>query len=900
MNYFNVFLFTKQTLYGNIYLMNKFSIYKNRILFIAILALISAVSFCLGNRFYSANALSSATAETELFLPNSKLEYDDSLASPQDVYFDEEVCAVIQNNGTELLISKNGGAFVKSSATFTSLQQVKKLDDKTLIVSDEAKIYKIDLESDTFEKEALKYGSENVTCNLFDYKDGIFIGNFGVNNIIYSIENGVAVSKFTMTDICNSTPVCVNDGVFYYVNKDSKLCKRTATFNGEGQLTNEETELTNLVPTRMITDGTNIYALKEDKIIKIDVSTKAQTELSFLSDNAYELGKIQTATGLCFKNGNLLICDYANNTLQEFKIENDKLAFTGYAVASGKTAFNRIGKSADEIEFNSGRVAVLNTAKKTFTVINDANGSFYDKNNFSLGFVFNESDAFTPNAFALGEKSALLVDKNSRKVKLYDFSKSLPSSAVSFDDAITDVAWQNGKYYISQLKWDDAHTKLKLVVSVSNELEANFNAIIETEINSSNYPLITIDVFENVYVTDAHNNRIAKFVKTQNGYGSGETISLSPVGIKKITTDLAGGLFALTEKSVIYYDQAENKKHTFPLEEGLIAKSFANSFESNRVFFIYENQEFCNASYFLPILALNEITVGENFHTDGKNGIDLSCLKIYGVKEGANVYSLTRNGNSFEYMGLKNTENLKGAFICDYTYAKNFVSNEGSGSRTEKFIFLASKSSAGFSEIYLVNQSDAVQNETETFDSEYDAAFATTGVRVYYFPIITQDAAFTLKNNGEIISLSKGDRINIVSGTELFGNKFYYASITLNGETIYGYIPTNFTAKYLYQNYPEVNFTTAKVYAVNVYEESALTTLKTMLEEGTEVRIIEKTETYVKISYKAENGYEEGYVSATDSFMPVNNDVLRNVLIILAITVSVCITSIFLILRKKS
>ncbi|MBQ9104414.1 MAG: hypothetical protein IJY57_04975 [Clostridia bacterium] len=865
--------------------------FKKKSLFIAILTVLCALSFIFAFNWQKAYATNSV--DSTLFLPTTELEYDISLNSPQEVLYDNGICAVIQNNN-ELLISKNGGAFIQSSETFTSLQQIKRLDENTLLISDEAKIYKIDLSTDGYPKEVLNYQAENVTCNLFDYKDGILVGNYSSNTLLYVIENGVAVNKSTMAGVLAGTPVCINQGFIYYVNTSSKLCKRST------DLSQTETELVSLVPQKMITDGNFIYALCSDGIYRVDIENKTSVKLVVDIDEGYDLGKLTTPSGLCFKGGNLLISDSTENTLQEFKISENTLVFTGYAVATGKTAYNRIGKSANEIEFNAGRVAVLNNSKKILTVVNDINGNLFDRENFALNLIFSSGDTFIPDTFALGENSALLVNKTAKTARIYNFENKMLSDIISFtenatDSQITDVTWQNGKYFISQRKWDDP--EFKLLVYSANELSTDFDKIIDTTINSINYPLIAVDVFENVFVTSEYDNCIFKYSKTD--YTVGTELSLSPTGIKKLATDLTGGLFALKESSVIYYDQVENKAHEFSLETSLKANSFAMSFESNKVFFIYDDLEYTAYSSNLPTLSLDEITVPTEFVIDGENGVALNDLAVYSAKDGANIYSLEQDGNAFNYKGLIQDESIYGAFICGYQYSKSFESSLGLGARQENFILLVGKDISGFTQIYLMNNLDALAVQKQTFDPNTNTAYTTTGVRAYYLPIITQDALFTLKANSEILTLDKGTKITVNGAIEFLGTSFYYATVNVNGTNYSGYIPVKFTAKVLSQNYPETTFTVRKVKNTNVYLESGFTTLLTTLTEGTEVRVLEKTDAYAKIAYLSNGDYIIGYVSA-DSFLSVSNNTLRNVLIILAITVSICVTSLFLLLRKKS
>ena len=845
---------------------------------------------------------------TSLYLPRSQMEFDNFLNTPQHVYVDDSVCAVIQNNN-ELWISKNGGNFVKSGATFTSLQQqIKRLDQNTLLVSDQAIIYKIDLTSDTFAKTELRFvdqsNDEPVGCTLFDYKDGLLVVNHSNDTLLYKIENGVAISKENLIfDASANSPVAIFNQNVYYVNMSNILCSQSTDITQDThkivELKAPQTSVP-LTAQKIITDGQFVYAICSSDIYKIDLLNKSLLKLQVVESENYDLGNLLNPSGFCFKGENLFISDSVANTLQEFSVSDNKLTFTGFAVASNKTAYNRVGVSADDIEYNNGRIAVLNTTKKTFTVINDISASLYDQNNFALNLVFKPTDTFIPDAFALGTNSALLVNKSTKIAKLYDFESKTLSEDIAFgvnstDLDITDVAWQNGKYFVAKRNLENLIFKLHIFSVL--EGQTTFTKILETQFEStSNLPLIAVDVFENVFLTNSDDNCIYKHQKTQTGYDAGTAITLSPVGVKKLATDLAGGLFALKQDSVILVDQAQN---SFNLQVNT-ANAFAMSFEDNKVFFVNSDSEQITFTTDLPVLALSELTVPQDFKIDGENAKDVNDLTIYSVKEGANVYSLkTSNDNlKFIFSELVDELNLKGAHVCDYLYQKDFTSNEGSSSRSVNFGLLVGKSQEGNIEIYLVNKNELIEEDKKATSLQSQSAYTTTPVRAYYLPIITQNAEFTIKNSNGIVSIPKGVKLNLISQIEFLGREFYYAKVEINQTEIFAYIPIKFTAKVLAKDYPETSFTTAKVNATTVYSDSALSLSQTTLTEGSEIRVLEQTETFTKIAYLSNGEWIEGYISST-SIMTDENNTLRNVLIILAITISVCLTSLFLVLRKK-
>jgi hypothetical protein len=169
---------------------------------------------------------------------------------------------------------------------------------------------------------------------------------------------------------------------------------------------------------------------------------------------------------------------------------------------------------------------------------------------------------------------------------------------------------------------------------------------------------------------------------------------------------------------------------------------------------------------------------------------------------------------------------------------------------------------------------------------------------MYYLPIITKDANHILKANGESVILNKNVKINTLNTVSAFDIEYYFASVTINDNTYLGYIPCAFTTKVLSKDYKEEKFTVESVNATIVFSAKDLANEIASLSENTSIRLYNHENGVARIGYNVNGEWLEGYISYSAIIQPENN-VIRNVLIILAITISVCVTSLFFILRKK-
>lgn len=900
----------------------KHSIFNAKTLIIGILLIVASLSFALFGNAKKTQA--EGLIEANLFMPYTELEFDKSLSSPSHVYWDEDILAVVQNKpGSpgvfELLISKNGNKFSCANSTFTmAINHIKRLSDKYLLVSSDSIVYAVDVSGDlqnpTITPLTKKDSSIQVTCTEFDYKDGILVTSWETSYSIYTVDTQTLVAT-TVTSgdstVKEKTPVCLGDDALFFLDGNNNLMKRTVTKQSTSN--NTETIIEDFSVDKMISKGDYLYAKKGSDVYKISISKKTATKMTFVTDENYQLSSVATIGGMCFKGDDILITDSASGTVQQFKIDDNSLTFTGYAIAHGKTAFNRFGVNVDNIEQNGNMIATIDNATKNFTLVSDVNGSYYSRDNFKFNACFDKGafTGFTPNAFALGTKSVLFVDKTAKKARVFDLKNNLLLSELDFSEkseytSITDVTFQSGKYYISQLKARATTYDVVIYSGTEDDLlnGATLNEMLTVKNSYDNItlPVFTVDVFQNVYLTNTQLGCVYKYEKTENGYGDGVALTNARTsdGIIKLCTDLAGGLFILDNDGIYYYDQQAQEKYslTFASLPSSSISSFSMSMDKSQVYLTFDGEQFIYSTSDLPTYSLDKLNCPNEFVISSNQANDISNLKTCQIANNANIYAFDYkvvNGvKSISYDKLISL-NEPLIFICQF---ESNISFGDSVSRNEVFYMLSGKSEDGKLLTAIVNKRDATLVTPEIGAVKETFAYTTTGVSVYFLPVITKDADHVLKVNGESVILNKNVKITTYNTITLFGVEYYFASVTLNDNTYIGYIPSAFTTKVLSKDFKEEKFTVESVNETKVYSSSDLSAEIASLSQNATIRLYEHDNGVARIGYSVDGEWLEGYI-AYEKVIQTENNVIRNVLIILAITISVCVTSLYFILRKK-
>ncbi len=829
-------------------------------------------------------------SSTQYFLPFDNLQYK-SIDSPIDVYSDESVTAIVSGN-QKLIVHYNDK--LAEIDGFTAIKQIKKFNDKTLLVSDFGSIYSISL-NDNFKKLELA----EIGGNYFDINNEYLIAAYSGTAKVYKIS-GNNFTPYSSFSLDADKPVAINEKneIFFY--NSNGICKLLATKTNEKPI-----ELTTDVPSKMIADNNFLYYLSESKtfVTKLSLSdlTKSQLEVSDL-DKDYELGNLISPSGISFKNGNLLITDTELDAVQEFKIENNELNFTGFAIANGKTAYNRISKNAISVEYYDDKIAVLDQ-NKLLVAKTDKTG--YDRENFSNYFKGENrtiTDTNMPNAMALGKDSALLSfnhEKNNGYLKLLNLTSGVLSNKIDVNNCIIEeVCYQSGYYYVLLIRLEGSTHKETLVYKLSENAEELTENVLSSSFNSKE---MTVDVFSNIYLSSS--SGLVKVFEKKSGYKDNSSKTVGTIaGIEKMVTDLAGTLFVLTNNGIRYLDGNSFKSLTITAPEtNDTIKSFAMSFEDKNVYLLFNNKEYVAKTTELNNLALSEVTVSNNDFITTAPTAEKDGLTVARVKEGANVYSVKKekNGNRLIYDKLSERQS-EYAYICEVKLSD----------KLSLFVL------AGQDEIVLVNKNELTLSPVVQSATVPETAFITTDVNAYYIPIILKETnaetdfeviSFAL-NDGNTVRLKKGAQISPLSeitfltrkqGDEVMGINYYFASFIINEKEYSGYIPVSFTVPVLSKDFSWKDYEIETVKKATVYKDDSLTESIYTLNDGDKVQVVENVNGVLKIKIQVnENGYIEGYIKS-DSIKNEAQINIRNVSIIFIISLCVLGTSLFLILRKK-
>jgi hypothetical protein len=337
-------------------------------------------------------------------LPQSEVEnYDLDLNPPIDAFYWDDKFAIIADNFSNNLIVYQNGIF--QTKNLISPKQVRKLGENKLVISQNAALYSLDLNDLDAAPEKLKgtgtSGIEDLGMETFDVND---------NYIVTAVSTFVNVYKYnadTPSDwqaqvggANTDTPISINDKNEIFLVSDN--CLKKYTYNPETKELGYTSTISHLNPSAILADNDNVFYIVGNKIYRnLTSGTSADEQLLTVLDvnKDFDLGNITSPVSLAFKNGNLLISDNAVKAVQEFKVDtkNNQLIFTGFAIAKNKTAFNRIGVNAFDIERSKNKTAVLDDNKLTVIEENESGKIFKNfllKNNLKAikGFAFGNDE----------------------------------------------------------------------------------------------------------------------------------------------------------------------------------------------------------------------------------------------------------------------------------------------------------------------------------------------------------------------------------------------------------------------------------------------------------------------------------------------------------------------------
>lgn len=836
----------------------------------------------------------------------TELELTD-ITSPTDMFIDDEGFTVIDNEN--ITIYSDEVISIPLTVFEGDVKHITKLSGNSYLLIDNAKLRKIVINADNsytvselkaLNLETLNY--ETITGNVYDFNGNKLVVGFEEKITYYSVDDNYSITKLKQfSGVDSNRPVLLNGDSLFYIN-GNLLYKSTIPEEGDTLLNTKTVSSSANSISKMIFDSGYIYYIGTDKnIYKVSENGGTITKLSF-SSSEFELGTTSNPSALYFYNGHLYIAD-ANGSIQQFLLSGNTLSFTGYALANGKSAFNRIDKTAFDVEKYGEKIAVLSSNK--ITVINTADNDTYNASNYET--VINDKNNYS--AFALGQKQLLLANTQNKYLNTYDLeTKTLSNSSnrIYFNSVssgyIADVCYQNGYFYILQaVRSQDEQTKNRqITVYKLQEGTKSFSKILT--ITKSNYfsdgELPIFEVSENgtifIATRSIGDSKIYRYEKDANGNYNETDYNVLGENDKiiKLKSDFNDNLYALYDNSVACFIGED--KEVFNANGNLFS-SFSFSIEENKAYFISSDKEVIYSSDELPIVALNDMKVPKDYVINGSTDAKpIDELKLYSVKNPENAYIVEINAeNNFSLLKVAEGQ-ITATKICDFKYSSDYSMDDNK----EMIILISFDDNQNMQTVLTAkdNVSEIAVNKTDALNN---IAYVSTSVSVYYLPIITEDTCFAMTYNGKAVRLDNGTQINIIKKINYLGVDYYYAETTVNEVKYTGYIPVNFTATVLPSNIESQNFYTATTHDCDVYSSSDMEDVIYKLSDGDVIRVYDSENGILKIYFFNGKSWQEGYVY--DSVIKsAPNTTTRNVIIICVVALSLCGTLIFFIVKKKT
>lgn len=788
---------------------------------------------------FNASAVEPITGKR--ILPVSELETF-TLLNPQGVSYDGDNYAVI-HNGNHIMTRINGvieDVELKNDqfGNRTIPTQIKFFGKRVFFVCDN-RICELGKNADG-EYSAIKDSeNEDIRCTSYDISGNTLVANTTGSNVkVYSVtqEAITLVTQKTNPNVDENKPVTLNGKSIFFISSKPNYYPSSYDFN----LT-ETKELcrTSVNASSMIANDEYLYYAESGYIFRIPVDGGEPENITPTADE-FDLGKILSPTGLCFKGENLLISDSTLGAVQEFRISDGKLEFTGFAIAGGKTAYNRVG-TVKEVDKYGNRVAALSDDKLTIiTITEEFDG--YDKSFFENLFVGESVECF-----ALGKNTVAAAQSNRVVIKTLGNSELTEESEFgSVTEEVKDLYYQSGKYYA--LTFNGFKYAYYTFAEAGGEPEKLGETI-------DSAACISADVFGNVYLPNASEG----FIKTAH--------------------DLKRA-FGLKTDGKLYYTGDDGTWQETGLE-GVTA--FALNFDKKEVYYATDRAEYLYETTELNNLAVSSVKTPSDYALSGKTanaaGDTYKIVKIKDGEKNVNVYGYVTNGNSVEFTDFAEKED-------EYVYISK---DEPTG-----LYFLAGKNGA-----VLAHE---VQTTTEhrAFESANKKIYVTTGVHAYFYPIITKNNVYTLNDGTDFVTFRKNAELTAEKRITVLGKDFYYAQTSSpTGETIKFFIPADFTVDELSADRKYAEYTIEKVKKTTVYKDAALSEEMVSLEKDNQVRLISKENGVCKIAFLKDGEWTEGYIKAS-AVIDEGSIAVRNVLIVLAVITCACGSATYFILRKRT
>lgn len=788
---------------------------------------------------------------------SNKEVFDFSDDKPIDAVALDESIIFFTENKNLYAYSSAAEQYVKVTDVKNPLQ-IKKFSGDKFILNDKYRLF-LGLVGDT----DVQLTDLSISAGYIDVSEKYLVNRVGRDIEIYPrlADGKVGDLLTTKEDCCNDlTPIAVNDaGHLFYITGQELRCCDLAT-NNDILLLGPVSAGEN---TALIADEEYVYFTGggSNKIYRIPIDGGRQDELKSSGD--FDLDTLTRPSSISFNGGNLLVADKQEGFIAEYAIDGDRLSFTGFAVSKGKSAFNRVSSTVKDVARDGDEIAILD-ADKLSIIKHDENFNYKDRKcytNYTAEAVGN------PIMMSYGADKVLLGYRDN-SVSLRNASDAVNGEkAVGISGVLKDLGYFYGDYYALT----DDGDKTVLFVNRSGETDENGAATFS--------PLVTLTgVHGKTFVIDLDKN--AYILSETAVYADSQELTSNNIGATMLSTDLNRNLFAVSGRTVYYYD-VNAKTFERAAEFGSNISGFYMGFDKSSVYATFEDEEFLYVVNDIGNASIDSAEVPSSL-TERSDAVLPYELKAATVDEDCICFYVTAN----EKLTFNSITSCSGQYVTVCKIVSRGVNGDVS------FYALADRFG-----IILVN-AEYLEKYNLDVSAVATKAVVTTSVNAYALPIINKQDLFAMTNANGVIRLDKGTKLLTLQKVNAVDREFYYCTFKYGDETLAAYVPTSFTTDKLTEEYVTQTYTYEKINPTEVFSDKDLTDKIYTINETVTVKVYDKADKVALISAEIDGQTVYGYVDAS-SVADEPNKAIRNILIALVAITCACGTTTYFLLRKK-
>lgn len=876
-----------------------------KIIISLIFTLVAAV--CLGvATLNSAYAQPSTTAiQAGIYTPTDYMQYY-KLTAPVDVASDDNYFCIAE--------SKRICIYDKTAQKWIGPTDGQSLDKNGFVwQQDDYKIKQIELKNGNlfirdenfhlyvFNVATQTYTDTNLNCNYFSVNDTyLAIGMEGsVEVYTYTFENGfsktgVNVGNTVIAGTANKAPVYIsNDNLLYCFSNDGTMTvKRYSLVDGYfGNIITYTPHFESISNT----DLSSTYITANENTLIMTVSTKPEKLFTITMDDnngsnysekqIVESGGVFSLLvkpqGLVIDNGILMIADEGSNAVKGYNL-ND-YSFANISITTEVEHSSRLTDQVQDIDTYGEYRYVLDQTR----VLTVKDGKMVKE--LKLATLLN----YVPKKIVVGEKYILLSQENN-----YTFIDKKTNEIVKEETSTTtgnlDIDYIDGKYYVLRKSY---------VVAISI-FDENTLTLLEDKIVDSYSQAFTVDLDGNIYVYGADSTNKVLFVYNSN-LNLTESTNLT-FNVTKMQVDLAGNIYALTPDGELYIiptplslftaqEMAEPQLNAIQLNSNLpeLAKctSFAANFDNQNMYFTFNGYGFIAYSPSV-ISSTDRILIPDNLKLTDTNATD--NLQFYTVAEKTKIHH-------FDLFKLDGTYFAYGGYTTSTGNDLYIKMGE-----TDDFYVLLGQST------HLVKKSNAtiVDNQNMFTQPDFTYVYTATSVNAYYYPKLVYTPTIDNPTVWEVSPfilidtqrLAKGVLLKVEKEIAFNGMTFCYAIYQQGDNYVTAYVPKNFTAQTLAEEFISQRYTTKKLLVKGggtvIYKEPTADESQELhtIHTGCTVKVFSDDGKFALVEHTCGDGAFIGYVKSNRISNPGAN-ATRNTIIFILLATSIAVTSIYFVYR---